>query len=78
MDTLEFLQTVLPEDGIKYLALIDPKTGKPAHKPYENLIDMAKAVEEYDAKPVQVYHACGAYKLSSSLTRATGYIFIGL
>jgi hypothetical protein len=62
MDTLEFLQTVLPEDGIKYLALIDPKTGKPAHKPYENLIDMAKAVEEYDAKPVQVYHACGAYK----------------
>jgi hypothetical protein len=62
MDTLEFLQTVLPEDGIKYLALIDPKTGRPAHKPYENLIDMAKAVEEYDAKPVQVYHACGAYK----------------
>ena len=62
MDTLEFLQTVLPEDGIKYLALIDPKTGKPAHKSYENLIDMAKAIEQFDSKPVQVYHACGAYK----------------
>jgi hypothetical protein len=62
LDTLEFFQTVLPDDGVRYLVLIDPKTGRPAHKSFTDLADMAQAVSAYDQNPVQVYHACGAYK----------------
>ncbi len=61
MDTLEFLRAILPEDGVKYLALINPD-GRVAHRPYTSLEEMAKSVAYWDKKPVQVYHACSAYQ----------------
>lgn len=63
MDTLEFLRAVLPDEGIFYLALIDRKTGRVAHKPFVSLEDMAAAVAVYDdGEQFSVYHACAAYK----------------
>jgi hypothetical protein len=61
MNTLEFLQTILPEEGIKFLASIDQVGGWTKHYPYTDLEQMAKAVETFDAKAVQVYHACSSY-----------------
>ena len=60
MNTLEFLQTILPEEGIKYLVSIDQK-GRTKHYPFTDLEKMVKAVEEFDAKDVQVYHACSSF-----------------
>lgn len=60
MDTLEFLNTILPPEGIKYLALID-SNGRVAHKSFASLQDMAAAVMQWDTKNLQVYHACGSY-----------------
>lgn len=61
MDTLEFLRTVLPEDGVKFLVTIE--AGKqPIHTAFESLEDMANAVSKLDKNKVQVYHACSAYK----------------
>jgi hypothetical protein len=61
MDTLEFLKTILPEEGVKYLAVITAD-GRVAHKAYTSLEAMAEGVHQWDAKPVQVYHACGSYQ----------------
>ena len=61
MNTLEFLQTILPEEGIKFLVSIDQAKGWTKHYPYTDLEQMAKAVEAFDAKAVQVYHACSSY-----------------
>jgi len=33
MNTLEFFQTILPSEGVYYLALIEKGTGKVVHKP---------------------------------------------
>jgi hypothetical protein len=61
MDTLEFLKTILPEDGVKFLVTIE--SGKqPIHTSFESLEDMANAVSKLDKNKVQVYHACSAYK----------------
>lgn len=60
MDTLKFLQTVLPEDGIKYLVLIDT-LGRTKHLPFESFEAMAAAVEKADKTDVQVYHACSSF-----------------
>lgn len=62
MNTLEFLQCVLPEDGVKYLVLIDSTTGRPKHVPFTDFDSMAQAVQTWDQKAVQVYHACSAYQ----------------
>ena len=61
MTTLEFLQTILPEDGIKYLVTISQENNKTKHYPYTSLEKMAEAVAQLDGKPVQLYHACGSY-----------------
>lgn len=66
MNTLEFLQTILPEEGWKFLALGRPEHSGLAHKAYESLELMAKAIDSYDRQPnLTVYHACAAYKESS-------------
>ena len=64
MDTLTFLQTILPETGIKYVALFKPDTVYPFHKSYESLEDMANAITSYNRDPAfaAVYHACGSYQ----------------
>ena len=62
MDTLEFLRAILPEDGIKYLVLIN-KNGRVAHRPYADLTRMAASVPFWDAKEdLQVYYACSVFK----------------
>ena len=68
MDTLEFFQTVLPEDSIHYLVLFTKKLderGHPfkIHKPFSDLETMAAAMEEFDddEQSIGVYHACGGY-----------------
>lgn len=64
MDTLEFLQTILPESGTKYLVLFPAGKDYKIHKPYASLEAMAAAMSEFNRDPqyVGVYHACGAYK----------------
>jgi len=61
MNTLEFLKTILPEEGVKYLVLID-KTGRVAHKAYTSFEKMAEGVAYWDKKDFQVYHACATYQ----------------
>ena len=66
MNTLEFLQTILPEEGWKFLALGRPEHSGLAHKAYESLEKMAEAIDSYDRQPtLTVYHACAAYKEAS-------------
>jgi hypothetical protein len=63
MNTLEFLQTILPEEGYKFVGL--SRAGVPgiAHKAYESLEVMAEAIASYNKQPnLTVYHACAAYK----------------
>ena len=63
MNTLEFLEAVLPPTGVYYLALIDKATGRVAHKHYTNLQEMADGVLSYDdSGKYNVYHACSSYK----------------
>jgi hypothetical protein len=66
MDTLSFLKLILPEEGYKFVGL--SRAGNPgiAHKAYESLELMAKAIESYDKQEnLTVYHACAAYKEAS-------------
>ena len=66
MNTLEFLQTILPADGFKFLALGRPGHVGLAHKAYESLEKMASAIDSYDRQPaLTVYHACASYKAAS-------------
>ena len=63
MDTLGFLEAILPPTGVYYLALIDRATGRVAHKHYTNLQDMADGVASYDSSgKYNVYHACSSFK----------------
>lgn len=63
MNTQDFLGTILPGEGIYFLALIDKASGRVAHKAYDSIEDMAAAVETYSKNPnINVYHACAAYK----------------
>lgn len=70
MDTLEFLQAVLPEDSIHYLVLFSAtlKDNKgesiKLHRPYSDLESMANAALEFDHDPAYtaVYHACSGYR----------------
>lgn len=70
MDTLDFLRTILPEEGNYYLVLfsakLKDKQGNPAklHKSYSDVESMAYAAQQYDADPnyLAVYHACSGYR----------------
>ena len=63
MQTLQFLEAILPPTGVYYIALIDKATGRVAHKHYTNLQDMAEGVTSYDSSgKYGVYHACSSYK----------------
>lgn len=67
MDTLEFLQTLLPEEGIKFVARWfdvpnHPRKGIFMHKPFVDLEDMAENIKWHASKGNTVYHACAAFK----------------
>ena len=60
MDTLTFLQAILPEDEVYYLILfLKGKPGK-IHKSFTDVAEMAEAVAKYNNDPriEAVYHAC--------------------
>lgn len=72
MDTLQFLKTILPSEGVHYLVTIREYTGrdgvqrtKTEHVPFEYLSAMAEAIEQADENPkpgqLGVYHACASY-----------------
>lgn len=70
MDTLQFLQTILPEEGNYYLVLFSAKlkdkqgNAVKIHKSFSDLESLAYAVEQFDADPgyTAVYHACSSYR----------------
>lgn len=63
MDTLQFLQAILPEQGIHYLAIFKEGHKFPAHKVYTDLETMANAIEGMaGATSLSVYHACASYQ----------------
>ena len=63
MDTLTFLQTILPESGFKYVVLFERDRPYPRHRAYESLEEMATAITSYnrDSQYTAVYHACSSY-----------------
>lgn len=71
MDTLDFLQAVLPQDSIHYLVLFSAtlknEKGEPIklHRPYSDLESMAHAAQQFDNDPAYtaVYHACSGYRV---------------
>jgi uncharacterized protein (DUF927 family) len=66
MDALQFLRTILPEDGYKFICLARVGSKGLAHKAYESLELMAQAIASYDKQVnLTVYHACAAYKAPS-------------
>lgn len=63
MDTLRFLQTILPDEGIFYLAQFKEGYQYPAHKVFTDHESMAYAIESMsDSKSVSIYHACASYR----------------
>jgi hypothetical protein len=64
MDTLTFLKTILPEEGIYYLALFRDGQKFPAHRSYSDLETLAHAIDGMAKQSeVSVYHACATYQL---------------
>lgn len=62
-DTLAFLRSILPEEGIHYLALFTDGHKFPLHKAFTDLETMAYAIEGMaNSKSVSVYHACASYQ----------------
>ena len=63
LTTLEFLQAILPEHGIHYLALFKEGYKFPAHKVYTDLETMADAIDNMaGSKSLSIYHACATYQ----------------
>lgn len=63
MSTLEFLQTILPDTGVYYLALFKEGYKAPGHKAYTSLETMAEAIEKMARfKDLSIYHACASYE----------------
>jgi hypothetical protein len=64
MNTLEFFQEILPDEGTHFLAIFEPGYDYPFHRAYGSLNELASAVEWYEANrpEVTIYHTCAAYK----------------
>jgi len=63
MNTLDFLRAILPEDGVHYIALFKEGYKFPAHKAYDDLEVMARAIDAMaKSDSLSVYHACASYK----------------
>ena len=77
MDTKEFLETLLPEEGVKFVArwfdIPDhPRKGIFMHKPFYDLEEMADNIKWHASKGNTVYHACSTYKEIKYLTTKNG------
>ena len=73
MDTLEFLQTVLPKSGVHYLAVFNEGYNTPLHLAFESLEAMASEIERISRNPNKtVYHACASYQHDSVMVERNG------
>lgn len=63
MDTLQFLQKILPETGIYALAEFwHGLENAPKHTHFDNIPDMVSRLEYADSSGRNVFHACAAYQ----------------
>jgi hypothetical protein len=63
MNTLEFLQAILPDEGVHYIALFKEGYKFPAHKAYDDLETMATAIDGMSrSDSLSIYHACASYQ----------------
>lgn len=65
MDTAAFLEKILPDSGVYFLAtpMAAPYTGL-KHHVYHDIVSMAKGVKLLDSQGLSVYHACASYQHS--------------
>lgn len=61
MDTKQFLETILPRQGV-YFAVAIREDGRTAHIACKSIDELAGVVKRLDASGVATYHACAAYK----------------
>ena len=62
MDTLSFLQKILPSQGIYVLAAFrNGMDRSPAHYNCKSLEDLARLARKVDDAGVQVFHACASF-----------------
>jgi len=61
MTLTQFLQRILPEEGVKFVVISDGK--RMGHIGCDSIEQMARTIESYDKRDgFTVYHACAAYK----------------
>jgi len=66
INTLEFLEAILPEKGIYYLALFKEGVQFPSHRAYTDLESMAIDVDRLvNNTELSIYHACASYQNAS-------------
>ena len=61
MDTKQFLETILPRQGV-YFAVAIRNDGRTAHIACKSIDELASVLKRLDASGVATYHACAAYK----------------
>lgn len=63
MNTLDFLQKILPASGTHYLVLFPAGEKYKLHKAFDSLEEMAEAAARFNANPrySAVYHACASF-----------------
>jgi hypothetical protein len=63
MDTKTFLESILPTQGLYFLAIMQKGYAGAAHKSFESIEEMAQAIERNKDKPhVTLYHACASFR----------------
>lgn len=62
MDTREFLQAILPAEGVHYLGVMKDGKHGVAHKGFPTTEALAAAILRHDRPGFTVYHACAAYR----------------
>jgi hypothetical protein len=72
LDAEQFLRTVVPADGIKYLGVLAKDAPRPAHYQFEHYGQMAQAAQQWDARGADVYFALASYKPATQATDKTG------
>lgn len=70
MDTKQFLEAILPDEGYIVLAEFRRGSKAPLHHFFESVEDAAEAVQRLDAKGSDVFHACASYTTNENRKQA--------
>ena len=62
MNTQEFLERILPHQGVYFIAYQPTKDGAMRHVACQTKAELAKKILELDQNSYAVYHACASYK----------------